>query len=229
MTEKKRSPAFWVGCGCLGCLGLLLAALAVVSLLGFSAARSIGSGFGDPETRQRRVEKLLGTDTPEGYYPLGGIGVPFFIDAAMLVDRPQPEGEPDLEAGDSLFVFFQASRWLSNTFVEDKDVLSVSEVDIDEKELLGEGEIQLAHYRFDYRATRGELRVENEPFDGIMSLMEIECFAGTDRFRFALWMTPPPDSAVTQEGETPAPPDYSGTPADEATLAAFMQHFDPCR
>jgi hypothetical protein len=219
--ERPRSIWFWLGCGCLGCLSLVVIAFLVIFFLGLSAARDFEAGFSDPEVRDRTVRELLGTEAlPEGLYPLGGIHVPFFADAAVLSSRPQ-SGEPAVEAGDQLFLFFQASRWMTET-IGDEGMMETSGIDVERDELIAEGEIQLPHYRFDWSSYRGELEIDQDTVEGIVASMRIECFTGPARFRLALWLTPEPPTVEGQET------DFTGTPADPEALRALMAQFDPC-
>jgi hypothetical protein len=197
-------------------------AFVVIFLLGLSAARNFEAGFSDPDVRDSAVRELLGTETlPEGLHPLGAVTVPFFAEVAVLSSRPQ-SGEPVVEEGDQLFLYFQASRWMTE-MIGDEGMMETSGVDVDREELIAEGEIRLPHYRFDWSSYRGELEIDQGTVEGIVASMRIECFTGPARFRIALWLTPEPPSVEGQE------PDFTGTPADPDALRTLMAQLDPCR
>lgn len=221
MSEQKRSPWVWIGCGCVGCLGLVAVGFVILFFLSSRAVRDIGEGFTDPEAREEKVLDLLQTDTlPSGYHAFGGFSVPLFMSLAMITDAdPAQAADPEHPAlGERLLVYVRGARWLTQG--ADTDIFDRMQVSIDQEERLGSGTLEMPTMTIDYTAFRGNVEIQGERRNGILAMMQIGCSADS-RLRMAIWMAP--DPAVEEEVS-----DLRHTPADEAEIRDFMSHFDFC-
>lgn len=241
----------YVGCGCV--VLLLLGALVIggVVWFGWRTAQDVAEGMRDPEVREARARELLGfEELPEGYHPGFALSIPWVVEMAVLGDRELPEGEEmsgDFDDDDFFedrgFMFFKLRR-----FGGRDEMPGEAEYDFEADRMIREGEIEAGGARVEYRAQLGTSSVAHESFPSIAAEMQIDC---DDRFhRFGAWfvrLAPESDDEGTEAaGDEPpaagtgtseaapeaapvAEPDYTGTPADEAALRAFLDHFELCR
>lgn len=233
--EKKTSPWVWVlgGCGCL----LVGGGIAVVALGGwlFSEIRDIESTVRDPVKRASKTQEALGYEKlPDGYHPLIGLRIPFILELGVLTDRqPDAEGDIDGPVG-AAFFYARLAKWVTR----DKDLRDVFEGDGDPARLLdqiqtdisvrgeeriGEGEIRVNGQPVRYVAERGRMAVEGAALDGVFAMFVVKCEAG-QRPGLGGWVLP--EGGPDEPLETA---DFTGTPADPATLTAFLSAFELCR
>jgi hypothetical protein len=81
-----------------------------------------------------------------------------------------------------------------------------------------------------YLAQRGELEMAAAHTRGITTVMLLDC-PGDVKQRFGIWFGPDPavpSGKGAAGGDAPAGADLTGTPADEAAIRAFMDHFRVC-
>ncbi|HLA77633.1 MAG TPA: hypothetical protein VJU18_08660 [Vicinamibacteria bacterium] len=236
MNGKKTSPWVYVGIGCLGAVVLAVAAVAGLGFFGYRWAKQIESDMKDPRTREAKTMAILGCKRlPEGYHPMVSLSVPLMMDMAMLSDA-----EPDTEGrvrgfNRRGFLYFQ----LLNPRSDHKDLRDYFEgktnddsilrrsgigVHVQSKELIRRGVLPMQGYTLMYLAQRGGLHMNEGRADGINTLMLIDCAVPESRRRMAIWFGPDPDP------EAPvASVDFTGSPADEEALRAFMGHFTFCQ
>lgn len=230
-SPSKYTVWHYVGCGC--------AVLLLLGILGVGGCFWVATNWGrevereikDPEARAARARSLLGyEELPVGYHPGISFSIPLFMDMVILGDRELPAGE-DMERmrgeGDLFeergFIYFKM-----RTFGMDRENVREEmdlEVDFDAEETVGEGEVEAGGTTVRYTAELGETILGTGRIPSISVELEIDCRDGF--FRGATWFEPIPGAAPGQE-EIPAA-SLAGTPADEAALRAFLDHFDFCR
>lgn len=252
----KYTVWHYVGCGCavLGAIGLIL--VGSCFYFGYRTATDMRDSIADPEIREAKVRELLGyDDLPEGYVPGFAFSVPFVMDMAAVGDRELGSGDRmSVETDDVFdergFLYFRMRR-----FGNIDDVEGETDYDFDADEELSRGEIDAAGARVRYTAQRGTSYAGGEPIPSLATEMEFDC--GDSFHRFGVWFVrigaddePEPEAETEVEavdGETEAEPerevaeveatgdaaeepepDYTGTPADEDALRAFLDHFDVC-
>ena len=229
-SPSKYTVWHYVGCGC--------AILLVLGILGVGGCfwaltnwgRQVESELKDPEARAARARSLLGyEDLPEGYYPGISFSVPLVMDVVILGDRELPAGE-DMERmhgeGDPFeergFIFFKmrAFGMDRDNVREDMDL----EVDFEAEEVAAEGEVEAGGATVRYTAELGETIIGTGRTPSVSVELEIDC--GDGFFREATWFEPIPGAEPGQE-EIPEE-SVTGTPADEAALREFLDHFRFC-
>lgn len=241
----RRSPLSCLGCGCAAGVAVILAVVVTLTWVGYRAGERFRSELADPAARWSRVEALIPfRDPPAGYHPLGGVSIPWLMEMAILVDRPPgSSGEGAVEAG-FLFVRtrggFGRRQRLEQLFAEevpDPKAFSQGEVGFEAREDLGRGELAAGGATVHYYARRGVLTVDQSRFGvelaegaeaahrypGIATMMLVDCPAGDDRLRVAIWFARDPQPDLTA-----ATADLTGTPGDPAALTAFLDHFRLC-
>lgn len=233
-TNKGTSPWLYVGCGCAAFAGLCVMAIIALGFFGASMFQGYVEDMTDPEVRSERSQQILGTESlPEGYSALMFFRIPWILDMVILTDGPEMEAGEDLEdfsaldsemVDDHFFLYFA----LRIDDPNDKDFDEMFEeghrqggVDLDvgstfrSLEKIGEGAFDLDPGSLRYSAYHGELVTEDhERITGTYSQMKVNC-PDARRVRFAVWFQ--------REGAAAA-----STPADEATLREFMNHFAFC-
>lgn len=229
-TEKKYTAWHYVGCGC--------AVLFVLAVLGIGGcfwmmtnwARQIEGEIKDPEARAAKARSLLGyEELPEGYHPGISFSVPLVMDVVILGDRELPAGD-DLERmeseGDMFrergFLYFKM-RSFGQGREEIRDEMDM-DVDFVAEELAAEGEVEAGGATVRYVAELGETVLGTGRIPSVSAELEIDC--GDGFFREAMWFEPIPGAEAGQEEI--AEESLVGTPADEAALRAFLDHFQFC-
>lgn len=235
-SEKRgTSPWVWVGCGCAAIV--VLAALAIGGLIwwGGSKARQFEAEMRDPAARAARVDSILHlSEMPAGYYPAGGVSIPFLIDVAMLSDR-----EPEVgSAGDRRhrlfhqrgFVYVVLPGWGPHRRLDDffngssaaPDELGRAGLTVERQDVIGRGGFQLGDADLQYVTQRGTIHVEAQTMAGLTAMVLVRCPSG-GRERLGIWFGPDPHPQASV-----AEADFAGTPADPAEIRRFMGHFTPC-
>jgi hypothetical protein len=232
-AKGKTSPWVYVGCGC--ALALLLAGLAVL-FIGrkiVEQGHKMEQGLADPKVREQRTRALLAyRELPAGYYPMGGLSVPFLVDLAFLGDHPPAPGETRVEFDDHGFIFVKVHPGrLSNTAEGRRRMLygsggrspweQGSGLRIESREPLGDGEVTAGGAHVLYRTTRGDVNMNGRRHRGITGTQLIEC--PDRRIRVGVWFArdPAPDQPTIALDKT-------GTPADPKAIVAFLDHFQLC-
>jgi hypothetical protein len=226
-TRSKYTVWHYVGCGC-----AVLFVLAVVGIGGcFAVAthwgRKVEREIKDPAAREAKARSLLGYDElPAGYYPGISFSVPFAMDMVILGDRELPAGEEMKhmhDEGDVFrergFIYFRVRAFgtAEQRFREDTDF------DFDPERKLAEGEVGAGGATVSYVADLGTAHVSGGSMRSVSAELEIDC--GDGYRRHAVWFTPAPGGETAEE---PVALDLAGTPADEATLVEFLDHFRFC-
>lgn len=228
-SGSKYTVWHYVGCGC--------AILLVLGILGVGGCfwaltnwgRQVESELKDPEARASKARSLLGYDElPEGYHPGISFSVPLVMDVVFLGDKELPTGD-DLERmhgqGD-LFEKRGLIYFKMRAFGQDREKLrgEFDEIDFEAEEVVGEGEVEAGGATVRYTAELGETVLGTGRIPSVSVELEIDC---RDRyFREAMWFEPIPGAEPGQE-EIPKE-SLAGTPADEAALRAFLDHFRFC-
>jgi hypothetical protein len=235
-AQRKTSPWVYIGCGC-GVLVLLGAiAFFFVGKKIFGEARKISQGMSDPRVAEQRTREMLAyTALPDGYYPAGAFSIPLLMDMAILGDRPFEPGDHHggLEFDNHGFMFMMMKqghlpaddagreRMLNNTNGNRGSWQQSSGLRIESQESLGEGEIKAGGTQVRYRATRGQVQINNRSHQGITAMMLPEC--PDNHIRIAIWFGPDPSP-----GTSTSALDKTGTPADPQAITAFLNHFNLC-
>jgi hypothetical protein len=232
-TRGKTSPWVYVGCGC--ALVVVLCAL-VFFFIGrkiVETGKNMEQGLKDPAVRERRTKELLGPgELPAGYYPAGVISVPFVLDMVLLGDHPVPAGSEGMDFTDHSFMFMKIKLGKLPDSEEGRQKLmngtngknaweQGGNFHVDMTEELGQGNLAAGNANIRYKASRGDMRINNQRHQGITSTMLVEC--PDRRIRFAFWFGPDPSP-----GQTTASFDKTNTPADPQALTTFLNHFNLC-
>lgn len=227
---KGTSPWVWIGCGCVGLIILIVGGCLAAGYFGFTEFKGFVEDLEDPVKRNERAREILGArELPEGYNAQFFLRVPLMMEMVFLSEGEPLEfegGEVDVDPqdlGDHAFLFLSMrdfennrrdlERWFEGE--TDRPPQVDLDMDFDSEEELGRGELDLDPQLVRYIAHRGE--VEHDA--AIYAAMLIDC-PRSDRIRMAYyWFKIDPGVEA---------PELSGTPADEATLRAFMSHFNLC-
>jgi hypothetical protein len=231
--EKKTPVWVWIGLGCL--IPCILVAV-LVGGLAFFGYRTVKHMTSDtPEQREQSAKAILGCDRiPDGYYPQFTMSIPFIADFTMLGDHPfDPKEKGRTSLGERGFFYVNSIKGndqgrQARAIVEGKEDPSVltqqGGLRVGALEPIRRGSFAAENGRGTilYSANRGDLTASNKPVKGLVTLFFVDC--PTDkRTRFGTWFGPDPKAA-----EPIATADFSGTPADETTLRAFLSNFSLC-
>jgi len=223
-------PWLYVGLGCavLAAGGLILAGIVV-----YYADRSIKqwvSEARDPAAREAKAKRLLGAaELPEGYAAVASASVPYLFDVVLLSDsRPRAGGRPLL--GEQGFLYTRM-RWAQPADREElrevvdgrrgqARLLSQQQIAV-HGSVLRRGHLTTAGASVTYTVERGEFSYTSFSHSGLHALLLIECAADPGA-RIGVWFTP------EGAGSEVSPPGLEGSPADDAALSAFLDHFRFC-
>jgi hypothetical protein len=221
----------------IGCTVLVVLGIVGATLLGFAGyrwAKRVESEIKDPAIRETRVKEVLGAERiPDGYHPMIGMSIPFFMDMAILSDRPPDEKGEIHGFGERGFLFFQMlnprhdeseARDYFEGKTDDPSVLRRSglNVHIHPDKILGRGVIDSRGYSVMYIAQRGRIDVDQGRAQGLTTLMLVDC-SQDQRMRLAIWFGPDPDPKAAAGSAA-----LAGSPADEAAVRSFLDHFHLC-
>jgi hypothetical protein len=248
---KKTSPWVWVGVGCAGILVLcvIVAGLAVYVVGG--KIRNFGKQFEDPTVREARVKEVLGAqEIPEGYHAFMTFSVPWLLDVAILTDREfvkTPKGSGSNTFDKWGFVYIRMPHHQKDEKLQEyldgkrspDELLQGRDMHFHPRDTVGRGTVQgEGGVSYRYIATRGEVQMRREVKQGITTVIGVEC-PNDQKFRMGIWFGPDPTAkpeggeagaAPTEEGKTgSAGPAFAGSPADEAAIKEFMDHFALCQ
>ncbi|MCB1051011.1 MAG: hypothetical protein H6510_01740 [Acidobacteria bacterium] len=198
MSEKKRSPIFWVliGCGGLAFIGLVIAG--VIGYLGYTKIKEIEKGIKDPETRDAKVKQILGTDTfPEGYYPAMGFSLFSVFEMAILTDRPEGFSEEKHgDLGNKAFFYMkfpQKKKQDLKDFLEGKTdnnrALRDANINIDVKmqEIISRGVFEMDGGKTYFLIQKGDMHSDyGSSTDGLQAIMLFEC-EQSSKAPFGMW------------------------------------------
>jgi len=194
----------------------------------------------DPAARAEKARGVLPwRELPAGYQPVGALSVPFLMDMAIFTDRELPAGEAP--SGDTLgehgFVFVHmksmgADRGELRSFIEGKSGepgwFQKSDLKLDTRDRIGHGTVDASGQQILYSANRGEISMDNEKREGIVTFLLAEC-PGDDKIRLGIWFGPDvATEAGAAAGQPADPAAYAGTPADPAAIRQFAGHFQFC-
>ena len=228
--QKKTSPWVWILTGCIGLVVICVVGFVAVGFMGYRWANKVGEEMRDPIARAEKVRKILGAENiPDGYHAVVGFTVPFLMEIAVLSDI-DPGPDMNSQGFDQRgFIYFkmlsfgEQDQELRDYFdgkTDDVSVLRDNNINLNVEEILKRGVIEEDARTIRYIVQRGSLGMHGTQVDGLTSLMMVEC--PTDKkSRMAIWFEADPDP----EGSD----NLTGTPGDEAVMAAFMGQFRLCR
>jgi hypothetical protein len=236
--KKKQSPWLYVaiGCGSLLLLGGLF--IGAIVFFAFKKADEFQEDLANPIARTEKVKKALGAQTlPDGYFASMTLNIPLVMDTAVIsTQEPGAAGGVD-KSTERMFMYIRLKSATSGDVKELRDylegrtndvaVLSRSELNIDTKEIVGRGALDLeGARRVLYLAQRGELHLgdrKDTDGPGFNALVLFECPNKSD-VRMGIWTTPDVSPEVPIEQI-----DLKGTPVDPEAIRSFMSHFNPCQ
>jgi hypothetical protein len=237
MKGEKQATSPWVyvaaGCGVM----LVVGVVALVGL-GYGAVRwgrQLKDDLKDPATRTAKAKAVLGADTlPDGYYPVMAMSIPLVMDVAVLSDR-EPDASGQVHGGGQRgFVYMQflstggSEKDLRDYFegrTNDSAILRRNKINLDvrDQEVIRRGVIRSQGYPVLFLAQRGDMKMNDTHSKGVHSLLLVDC-PQDQRMRMGILFGPDPEPAAPV-----ATANFAGTPADEATVTAFLGHFHLCR
>jgi hypothetical protein len=239
--KSGTSPWVYIGCSCAGLVILGMAAFSAFTYFAYRKGKEIEETWSDPKAREEKAREVLAYDRlPEGYYPLGAMSIPFFMDMAMIGDDPPPAGaKPDDHEGfkDRGFMYFKVRR-MGKGDREIRDYMEgkgkkpdwiQTDADFEEQDILRRGELEANGQKILFSAMRGEINHEGRRRDGITTMMLIDCAQApqakdVERVRFGLWFGPDP-----APDEPSDKLNLAGTNADPEAIQAFASHFRFCQ
>ncbi len=223
----KNQACIWIAVGCGGAVLLAILVIGLLGWLGFQKVKTVQEELEDPEKRSARVLEILGAnELPSGYYPGLGLEIPFIADIAFVVDREVGDvenlSEVDFNEGNG-FIFVRSRGKLGS---QGKVSVGGGEIRIDEADLdiqsrgiIAEGSLHLVDDDLTWETHRGTMEGQSQP--SLLAMIRTRC--PSKRNAIGIWFGPDPDPNLPAESL-----DLSGTPADPAAIASFLQHFDFC-
>ncbi len=230
--QEKKTPVWvWIMLGCLIPVVLIAALIGGVAFVGYRTVKHVTADT--PEQRAERALAILGCDKiPDGYFAQVSVSIPFIADFTMLGDRPFDPKQPHNTApGERGFFYVNSiqgndkARHARDIVEGNGDATSITGqggIRVGALELIRRGSFVLGPGTIHYSANRGDLIARNKPVKGLVTLFFVDC-PSDKRTRFGTWFGPDPKAA-----EPVATADFSGTPADEAALQAFLAPFSFC-
>ena len=234
--KKPTSPWLYLGLGCGACVILGLIAISAFTFFAYRKGKDMVEGFKNPQVREQRTREVLPyKELPAGYYPAGAMSIPFFMDFAILTDRPVTgTAGPDQQGFDQRSFIFMNMRHLKDNREKmerylrgeapapDDSAWRSSNVNFHQKELIGRGALKIGDLAVLYASSRGEVsHKDGQDKQAIVTMILPEC--PDDRLRFGTWIGPDPqaDKPVAQAS-------YAGTAADPAAMHDFLEKFQLC-
>ena len=155
----------------------------------------------------------------------------------------------DFESG---FLFVRIRDWFgrgdkAKAWIEsgesDEAPIDQQELRFDPDEVVARGDLRLGGVGVAWVARRGEVKIDtsgfddekrapvkitvddedDEPEEGLLTVMSIDCGAGNGWQRIGIWFVPDP-----APGTPAADVDWTGTPADPAAIEDMLGHFELC-
>jgi hypothetical protein len=236
--RDKTSPWMYVGCGCGIAVALVLAAIAGFTYLAYRKGKEVEQTFKDPVKRAAKTREVLPyEELPAGYYPAGGITIPFVMDMAMFSDKEPKTGggadQKNLDFGEHGFMYMAFRSWMGRgkehdlrDYIEGKGErpkwMNRSDVDLEARDILKRGQIEVNGRTIYYAVSRGDVDRPHHHKRGLVTFFTLDC-PGDDRRRLGLWFgsDPDPDKAADEV-------DLKGTNGDPEQIKDFAGHFQFC-
>jgi membrane protease YdiL (CAAX protease family) len=225
-----RSPWLYaaMGCAVLAALGLVLAGGAVFTL--GRSMRQWQADLKDPAAQEARARRLLGTtELPEGYPAVMSASVPYVFEVVLLAELRSGAGGRS-RLGQHGFLYTKTPWSQPGDGGELREVIDgrrrqarllMQEHIAVDGSVLSHGHLSAAGASITYAVQRGEFGYAWLVHSGLHALLLIECPSDTSA-RVGVWFTS--ETAGTQA----SPPALAGSPADEAALHTFLDHFRFC-
>lgn len=174
--EPNRSPRSsttstlsWLGCGCGALVALALAAIIGMTWFGYRKGKEIERTFKDPATRTEATREILQwRELPEGYYAAGAVSIPMLMDMAILSDHEPEAGEAGKGRafGETGLIFMSFNSWISDQdellkwlrgeTKEPPKWIKRSDAEIDPKQVLKRGTVEVNGQTIAYVVSRGD-------------------------------------------------------------------------
>lgn len=228
-APKQRSPWLYVLLGCGGLAGLICLGSMIFLFVVGKAVKDVGEGVTDPAERHKNALKQLGA-IPEGYMVVASVSV-FVMQTTVLTDREMlADGGFNLGDGHT-FTYFRVMANDNNKkardFLTGKETdataLSQSGINIDAKDIVKRGQLNIDGRKFSYVASRGRLdtKARGAPESGLSNAILFECPG--EQLQVGVWsqLDPSPEKSAEEL-------DLAGTVADEAQLVRFLKPMNPC-
>jgi membrane protease YdiL (CAAX protease family) len=224
-----RSPWVYaaVGCGVLAVFALVLGGGAVYYL--GRSMRQWQADWNDPAVQEAKARRLLGTaELPEGYPAVSSVSIPHLFEQVLLSDLRWEGGRPSLGRHGFLYTKTPWSqpgdreelRGVVDGRGRQAGILTREQIAVDGS-VLRRGQFSAAGASVTYAVERGEFSYGRLVHSGLHALLLIECPSDTSA-RVGVWFTS--ETAGTEA----SPPHLAGSPADEAALRTFLDHFRFC-
>lgn len=243
-TDAPRSTWQYIGCGCGGLVILVMGLVAAMTWMMYRQGKEMEATMKDPAARAEKARGVLPwRELPPGYHPVGAFSVPFLMDMAIFTDRELPAGEAPRggSLGERGFLFVHmrglggmgARRDELQDFIEGKrgepSWFQESDMRLDTSDRIAHGAVDLpggAGQRILYSANRGEISLDNQERQGIVTFLLADC-PGDEKIRLGIWFGPDPVESPAA-GQPVDPAAYAGTPADPEAIRQFAGHFQFC-
>jgi hypothetical protein len=234
--RQQTSPWVYIGCGCGLIVILIVAGVAALTFFGYRKGKEFEESFKDPQKRAAKTREILPYDQlPAGYYPLGGLSIPMVMEMAMFSDHEPAPGEGKDGARDFKergFIYMNFRNWKGKKgelrdYLEGKgkkpDWMNRSDTDLEDRDILGRGHLQVNGQDMLYVATRNdEEHAGGRHRNGLVTFLTLDC-PGDNRQRLGLLFGPDPGP-----GEPADTLKLAGTNADPHVIQEFVDHFRFC-
>ncbi|HUP43136.1 MAG TPA: hypothetical protein VM599_08005 [Thermoanaerobaculia bacterium] len=228
-SGSKYTVWHYVGCGCAILLVLGILGVGGCFWMATNWGRQLESEIKDPAARAAKARSLLGyEELPQGYHPGISFSVPYVMEVVILGDKELPAGEgmERMRGDGDLFEERGFIYFKMRAFGQDREDMreDFSGFDFEAEEIVAEGGVEAGGATVRYTAELGETILGTGRIPSVSAELEIDCRDGF--FRKAVWFEPIPGASPGQE-EIPKE-SLAGTPADEAALREFLDHFRFC-
>jgi hypothetical protein len=233
--RQQTSPWAYIGCGCGLLVVLIVAGVAALTFFGYRKGKEFEESFKDPAKRAAKTREILPYDQlPAGYYPLGGFSIPMVMEMAMFSDHEPAPGEGREGANNFKergFIYMVFRHWRGQKgdlrdYLEGKgkkpDWMNRSDTDLEHREILGRGHLQVNGQDMLYVSARGNDEHRGRKTNGLVTFMTLDC-PGDNRQRLGLLFGPDPGP-----GQPADTLNLAGTNADPQVVKEFVGHFRFC-
>jgi hypothetical protein len=229
MHGQRRSGWYYVfvGCGVLFLAGVIAIGAGVFMTVRWT--KNFKNEMEDPQLRTAKAVEVMNMEAlPEGYRVAMNLNAPFGFGNLVILTDGEPGGD-DLDIGteDHFFLYIEGPGWDSDwkKFARGGDPpfdnLAELNINIDDAERVGYGELTVGQMEVFYSAGLGAVSTEGfHREQGVFSVLLVRCPQGDKRSRVIVWSGPP--AVEDAEDRT------RGTTGDPARIAEMLGHFELC-